>query len=108
ARSSAPPGASLDIRRSEPMPLLVCRLGANSHDRASIRLAADSAEMRLESVASIGQLTPEAVAGVDAFLIWDDGRSVPQLRSQLPILRHRAPIIAIAEKPPVRQVVQAL
>jgi FixJ family two-component response regulator len=90
------------------MSLLVYLLGANTVDRAAISRVADGTRLRVEPVASISRLTPEAVVGVDAFLTWDDGKSIPQLRNHLSILAHRAPIIAIGEKPPVRQVVQAL
>jgi FixJ family two-component response regulator len=90
------------------MPHLVYLLGANVHDRAAISLATDGGRLRVQPIASIAELTPEAVVDVDAFLIWDDGNSVAQLRNHLSILAHRAPIIAIGEKPPVRQVVQAL
>jgi FixJ family two-component response regulator len=90
------------------MPLLVYLLGANPVDRAAISLVADASRMRVEPAGSILSLTPEVVVGVDAFLVWDDGTSVPQLRNHLSILAHPAPIVAIGEAPPVRQVVQAL
>lgn len=90
------------------MRLLVCLVGVNIHDRASIFLTAHGEQMHIVAAASVAELTPQAVAGVDVFLAWDEGKTIAQLKAHLSILAHRAPIIAIARSPTVKQVVAAL
>ena len=57
---------------------------------------------------SVAELTPEVLANGDAFLAWDQGNLIPELKAHLSILASRAPIIAIADRPSVRQVASAL
>lgn len=83
-------------------------VGGDIVDRASLCYEASNANLHIEPVAAVDELTPRDFAVTDVFLVWRDPQLVEQLQARMGVMESSAAIIMLHSRPAVHEVVAAM
>lgn len=83
-------------------------VGGDIVDRASLCYEASNANLHIEPIAGLDELTPRDFAVADVFLVWDDPRLLEQLKARMGATESCAAIVMLQSQPTIQQVVAAM